>query len=70
MKLLKIIIGLIDDLVECQCAIEVQGSVFPVAFTLKESDIYTKAAADGRDSWENGDLIAVAKDKLNLDVSI
>lgn len=70
MKLLKIIIGLIDDLVECQCVIEVQGSVFPVAFTLKESDIYAKAADEGRDSWENSDLIAVAKDKLNLDVSI
>lgn len=70
MKLKVIEIDVISGVVKCRCMLDIQGKEFPVEFQLLESDIYAKAAAGDRDSWENGDLIAVAKDKLNLDVSI
>ena len=70
MKLKVIEIDVISGIVKCRCMLDIQGKEFPVEFQLVEFDIYSKAAADGRGSWENSDLIAVAKEKLNLDVSI
>lgn len=70
MKLKVIEIDVVSGVVKCRCMLEIQGKDFPVEFQLLEQDIYAKASADGRDSWENLDLIAVAKDKLGLDVSL
>lgn len=70
MKLKVIEIDVISGAVKCRCMLDIQGKEFPVEFQLIESDIYDRAADDNRDSWENSDLVAVAKDKLNLDVSI
>jgi hypothetical protein len=41
-----------------------------VDFTLNEADLYAAASADGRDSWENEDVVAVAKSKLDVDVEL
>jgi hypothetical protein len=70
MKLKVIEIDVTSGVVKCRCMLDIQGKEFPVEFQLLEYDIYAKAAAGDRDSWENSDLVAVAKEKLNLDVSI
>lgn len=70
MKLKVIEIDVVSGIVKCRCMLEIQGKDFPVEFQLLEQDIYTEASNDGRESWENNDLIAVAKQKLNLDVSL
>lgn len=70
MKLKVIEIDIPGGTVKCHCKLEIQGVEYPAAFVLLESDIYAKAFSNGRDSWENSDLIDVAKDKLGVVVSI
>lgn len=50
--------------------LQIQESSVDVQFTLLESDLYDAANADGRASWENVDLVTVAKTKLDLDCTL
>lgn len=68
MKLIELGINLEKKSVFCRCLLGVQGVEHPVTFTLEESELYKAAAGDKRSSWDNQDIIAVAKQKLGLDI--
>jgi hypothetical protein len=70
MKLDSIVINSNSGQVECGCSLNVQNNDFPVRFVLQESDLYNNAAANGNTSWENEDIVAVAKAQLNLDITL
>lgn len=68
-KLTEITLDLRAGTVLCRCTFTIQA-VYQVDFTLNEADLYAAAQVDGRDSWDNEDVISVAKEKLNVDVEL
>lgn len=68
-KLNEMTLDLRAGTVLCRCSFTIQ-EVYQVSFTLLEADLYASASAAGRDSWENEDVISVAKEKLNVDVEL
>lgn len=68
-KLTEMTLDLRAGTLACRCQFTIQ-TVYQVDFTLNESDLYDSASAAGRDSWENEDVISVAKKKLNVDVEL
>lgn len=68
-KLTEMTLDLRAGTVLCRCTFTIQA-VYQVDFTLNEADLYAAAEVDGRDSWENEDVVSVAKAKLNVDVEL
>lgn len=68
-KLTEMTLDLRAGTVACRCQFTIQ-TVYQVDFTLNEADLYAAAQVDGRNSWENEDVVAVAKEKLNVDVEL
>lgn len=68
-KLTEMTLDMRSGTVACRCQFTIQ-TVYQVDFTLNEADLYAAASADGRDSWENEDVVAVAKSKLDVDVEL
>ena len=67
MKIKEIVISLVSPLVTVKCVLQIQDKFTELSFTLLESDLYDAALKDGRASWENCDVVSVAKERLNLD---
>lgn len=70
MKLDSIVIHSNSGQVECGCSLSIQNADFPVKFVLRESDLYANAAAGGNSSWDNQDIVEVAKAQLNIDIEL
>ena len=62
-KLTEMTLDLRAGTVLCRCTFTIQA-VYQVDFTLNEADLYAAAEVDGRDSWENEDVISVIARKL------
>jgi hypothetical protein len=69
-KLTEMTIDLRSGTVACRCQFAVQNTAYQIDFTLAESDLYGAAADEARDSWENDDVVSVAKAKLGIDVEL
>jgi hypothetical protein len=70
MKLIELTISLERQTVFVRCLYNVQGVEHPIAFSLKEPDLYAAAVARGESSWENEDVVLVAKNKLMIEVEL
>ena len=70
MKITSALVIMAGPTVLVSAKLQIQESSVDVQFTLLESDLYHAANADGRASWENVDLVTVAKTKLNLDCTL
>ena len=70
MKIISALVSMDGPTVLVSAKLQIQDSSVDVQFTLLESDLYAAAAADRRASWENFDLVTVAKEKLNLECTI
>lgn len=70
MKITSALVSMTGPTVLVSAKLQIQESSVDVQFTLLESDLYDAANADGRASWENVDLVTVAKTKLDLDCTL
>ena len=70
MRILELIISIEKQSVLAKCLYNVQDVDHPIVFTLKESDLYSSANDNGRQSWDNQDVIDVALRKLGVNVTI
>lgn len=70
MKITSALVSMAGPTVLVSAKLQIQESSVDVQFTLLESDLYDAANADGRASWENVDLVTVAKTKLDLDCTL
>lgn len=70
MRIQEIVVSLVSPLVTVKCVLQIQDKCTDLSFTLIESDLYDAALEQGRASWENCDVVSVAKEKLNLDCYI
>ena len=70
MKLKHLFIDYVNQTVTCQCVLLVQGNQVVVPFTVPEADLYSAAAARGKDTWENEDVCAVGSQVVGQAVSI
>jgi hypothetical protein len=70
MRITELTINIERQFVFVRCLFNVQGVEHPIVFTLRESDLYSAAAARGADSWENEDVISVAQAQLMLTLSV
>lgn len=68
MRLIESLINHERKSVHVRCWLNVQGIDHPITFTLQEFDLYAAAAARGKDSWDNEDLISVARAQVGLTV--
>lgn len=70
MKITSALVSMAGPTVLVSAKLQIQESSVDLQFTLLESDLYDAANADGRASWENVDLVTVAKTKLDLDCTL
>jgi hypothetical protein len=68
MRLIESLINHERKTVHVRCWLNVQGIDHPITFTLQEFDLYEAATARGKDSWDNEDLISVARAQVGLTV--
>lgn len=69
-KLNEITINLHSGDVLCKCQFVLQSVTYQVSFTLSEADLYESASENGRESWDNPDVVLVAKNKLMIEVEL
>lgn len=69
-KIEQALISMNGPIVLLTGSLEIQSIRTEFKFSLREDDLYAAANADGRASWENVDLVTVAKTKLNLDCTL
>jgi hypothetical protein len=70
MKITSALVSVSGPTVLVSAKLQIQDSSTEIQFTLLELDLYAAANAAGRESWENIDLVTVAKNKLNLDCTL
>lgn len=70
MKITSALVSMAGPTVLVSAKLQIQEFTTDIQFTLLEVDLYAAANADGRASWENVDLVTVAKTKLNLDCTL
>lgn len=70
MKITAALVSMAGPTVLVSAKLQIQEFTTDIQFTLLEVDLYAAANADGRASWENVDLVTVAKTKLNLDCTL
>lgn len=70
MKIIELIVNLEKQTVLAKCLYNVQDVEHPIQFILKEQDLYSVAGQSGKDSWDNEDVISLAKTQLGIDVKI
>jgi hypothetical protein len=70
MKITSALVSMTGPTVLVSAKLQIQDSSIDLQFTLLESDLYAAANAAGRMSWENFDLVTVAKTKLDLDCTL
>jgi len=70
MKITSALVSMTGPTVLVSAKLQIQEFTTDIQFTLLEVDLYAAANADGRASWENVDLVTVAKTKLNLDCTL
>ncbi len=69
-KIEQVLISMNGAAVLVTGSLEIQSIRTELKFSLIEEDLYAAANADGRASWENIDLVTVAKTKLDLDCTL